>query len=152
MIKNYTSSVPASKSISYIEHRLVSFGASDIYKTYDAGKRLSGIFFTVNVNGRPTTFSLPANVENVYKILKRQVRRPKPGTEDRLREQAERSAWKLLADSIDVDLSLIEINQVEFLQKFLAYAVVDGSTRETLYDRMKRGGYRELEHKPEASS
>ena len=62
-----------------------------------------------------------------------------------LREQAERSAWKILSDSVDIDLSLVEINQVEFLQKFLAYVMVDGKTKETFYDRLKTNGFKMLE-------
>jgi hypothetical protein len=145
MIKNYTSTVPASRSVANIERRLVAFGANNIIKTYDENKTLSGIYFVVAVNGKEIPFKLPANVENVYKVISRSVRRPRPGTDERLREQAERSAWKILSDSVDIDLSLVEINQVEFLQKFLAYVMVDGKTKETFYDRLKSNGFKMIE-------
>jgi hypothetical protein len=144
MIKNYTSTVPASRSVANIERRLVSYGATNIIKRYD-DKTLSEICFVVAVQGKDVPFKLPAKVDSVYKVLMRKVRRPRPGTEDRLRDQAERSAWKILADSVDIDLSLIEIGQVEFMEKFLAYAVVNMNTRETLYDRLKGTGFKMLE-------
>lgn len=145
MIKNYTSTVPASRSVANIERRLVAFGATNIIKSYDPEKMLSEICFVVNVQGKDVPFKLPANTQKVYQVLMRSVRRPRPGTEGRLREQAERSAWKILDDSVGIDLSLIEIGQVEFMEKFLAYAVLNMATRETLYDRLKGNGFKMLE-------
>ena len=145
MIKNYTSTVPASRSVANIERRLVAFGATNIIKSYDQAKTLSEICFVVHVQGKDIPFKLPAKVDAVYKILMRKVRRQRPGTEERLREQAERSAWKILNDSVDIDLSMIEIGNAEFMEKFMAYAVINMDTRETLYDRMKDTGFKMLE-------
>lgn len=145
MIKNYTSTVPAARSVANIERRLVSFGASNIVKTYDEKKNLSGIYFTIKVNGKDIPFKLPAKIENVHKVISRQIKRPRPGTIERLLDQAERTAWKILDDSIACDLSLIEINQAEFMEKFLPYAVVDMVTKETFYDRLKGNGFKLLE-------
>jgi hypothetical protein len=145
MIKNYTSTVPASRSVSNIERRLVAFGATNIIKSYDQNKTLSEICFVANVQGRDVPFKLPAKVDAVYKILMRSVRRPRPGSEERIREQAERSAWKILNDSVDIDLSMIEIGNAEFMEKFMAYAVINMDTRETLYDRLKGTGFKMLE-------
>lgn len=62
-------------------------------------------------------------------------------------EQAERTAWKLVQDWVEVQLSMIQMKQADFVQVFLPY-VWDG--RETLYQRIKSTGYRAL--LPETSS
>jgi hypothetical protein len=107
MIKNYTSQVPANRSVNHIEDRLIAHGAINILKLYE-DKKLSGIAFIVNVNGKEMPFRLPARIDRVEKQLRGSVCRPRPGTMDRIANQAERTAWRLLADWIDVQMSLIE--------------------------------------------
>ena len=111
MIKNYTSDMPAVRSVNHIEQRLVESGAKNISKLY-LNKRLNGIAFVVSVNGVDMPFRLPARIDRVEKRLSSMVKRPRKGTMDRIVEQAERTAWKLLADWVDIQMSLIELDQV----------------------------------------
>jgi len=112
-------------------------------KEYDNQKRLAGIAFIIGVEGRDMPFRLPARAENCEKILKGAVRRPKEGTYDRIREQAERTAWKIVSDWIDVQMSLIELEQAEFLEIFLPYVYFPES-RQTFFQRVKEGGFKML--------
>lgn len=143
LIKNYTSTVPANRSISYIEHRLVKHGARDIIKRYGPGGELAEVCFTIVTQGRRIPFKLPARVDRVGKVLMGEVRRPRPDTEKRIKAQAERTAWKLLHDWVDIQLSLVELGQVEFLEVFLPY-VYDAAKEQTFFERMKSGGYKLL--------
>ena len=68
MIKNYTSSVPAAKSVAHIEDQLIRHGATEILKICENG-RLIGIAFCLMVSEVKTAFRLPANIENVEKYL-----------------------------------------------------------------------------------
>jgi len=143
MLKNYTSTVSVGRSVQHIEDCLVRHGARNIMKEYDNQKRLAGIAFIIGVEGRDMPFRLPARAENCEKILKGAVRRPKEGTYDRIREQAERTAWKIVSDWIDVQMSLIELEQAEFLEIFLPYVYFPES-RQTFFQRVKEGGFKML--------
>ena len=59
-IKNYTTKVPAVRSIDEIEKILVDFGATHIMKTYQDGL-VMGLAFRMENQG----YQLPANVEGV---------------------------------------------------------------------------------------
>lgn len=118
MLRNYTSTVAVSRSVQRIEEKLVAFGASDIMKSYD-NKTLKAIRFQYLMHGRKVPFELPARVEAVEKVLMKSVRRMQPGTRERIREQAERTAWKIVSDWVEIQLSLITLEQAEFAQLFM---------------------------------
>jgi hypothetical protein len=54
------------------------------------------------------------------------------------REQAERTAWKIIQDWIEVQMSMIQMQQADFREVFLAYAW-DG--KRTFFDRVREGGF-----------
>ena len=120
-LKNYTSSVSVVNSINKIEHRLVSAGATHIAKVYDDEKNVKGITFQIPVNDKSLIFKLPAKSESVFNVLWGEVRRPRPETKENIQQQAARTAWKLLSDWVDIQISLIKIQQVELLEVFLPY-------------------------------
>ena len=148
MIKNYTSSVPVERTIRRIEQDLAKAGACGILKDYDQG-RLTAISFRVNLpTGKMVTVRFPANAEAVYQSLRKQIRRPRQGTLENLRLQSDRTAWKLMQDWIEVQLSLIEMQQVDFLQVFLPY-VWDG--QRTYYQALKEQNFLALPETSETS-
>lgn len=141
-IKNYTSSATTARSVQHIEERLVMNGAKDILKTYEGG-RLSGIAFIVDAGGTDMPFRLPARVKNVENALKGSVKRPHRGTMERIEQQAERTAWKLLSDWVDVQMSLIELDQAKFMEVFLPY-VYDHASRKTYFEVVEERGFSNL--------
>lgn len=136
-LKNYTSGVPVGRTISRIEELLAQIGAKAIGKNY-AGGKVSSITFQIEVAGRNHLIRLPANPEAVYQAMRGEVKRPHNGTLDRLREQAERTAWKLQQDWLEVELSNIRLKQKEPLQSFLAY-LWDG--KRTSYQMLREQGF-----------
>jgi len=149
VVKNYTSQVPASRSVMRIEDRLVKNGAKNILKLYEQQK-LVGVAFIVITNGTEMPFRLPARVDRVAEKLRAAVKRPRrasggrKSTVDRIAEQAERTAWALLADWIDVQMSLVELDQVELVEVFMPY-IWDHSKNQTFFERMKTNGFAMLE-------
>lgn len=140
-IKNYTSTIPVDRTISRIEALLVRAGASNIQKDYREGA-LNSICFSVDgPNSKQLAVKLPANVDAVYKRMRADIKRPQPGTLNRLKEQSARTAWKLMQDWLEVQISLIQMEQVEFLQIFLPY-VWDG--KKTFYAALKAGEFKQL--------
>ena len=141
-IRNYTSTVSIDRSISLIEHCLVSVGATHIAKAYDNG-HAKAMLFQLEVNGTPLTFKLPARWEKVFDKMWKEVRKPHKGTKDKIMEQAERTAWKLLYDSVSVQTSNILIDQQEAVEAFFPY-LYDGKRDKTVYEIAKGNGFKQL--------
>lgn len=141
-LKNYTSETPAITSMGRIEINLVEAGATDISKRYQDGV-CTAITFRMEVNGIPMLFQLPANVEACYKVMFAEYKRPKPDTHKRVREQAERTAWKIVCDWVEVQLSMIRLEQAQAIQIFLPY-VYDPARNETFFDRLARNNFKQL--------
>jgi len=143
-LKNYTSTVSASKSISYIETKLAQNGASQILKLYDEEKRVSGICFIIPMNGFDMPFKLPARVKECEKVLLNNLsRRARPETKKRISAQAERTAWKILSDWVEAQMAMVELSQVELIQVFLAY-VYDHAQNKTYFEKIKEKGIQKL--------
>lgn len=141
-IKNYTSGVPAEKSISKIEKILVELGANHINKHYESGK-ITAISFLIMVNGRTIPFRLPAKVDMIEKVLLKGIKKPRKGTYDKIYEQSERTAWKLICDWVEIQASMINMEQAEIIEVFLPY-VYDLSSDTTFYQSIKQGGFKQL--------
>lgn len=146
-LKNYSSSVQASTTISYIETYLADCGVSGITKEFDRGQPVA-VSFHVAMEGRTFTVRLPANVDMVQELLWREYVtshvRPKKTKED-FREQASRTAWKIQQDWVQVQMSLIKLKQADFLQVFLAF-IWDG--QQTFYEQLHGAKFKAL---PESS-
>jgi hypothetical protein len=146
MIKNYTSTVPVNRSVQHIEDCLIRHGAKNIMKLYDDEKKLESLCFIIAVDGKDIPFKLPASADRVEKVLKAAVKKPTAATYDRIKEQAERTAWKLQSDWVDIQMSLIELDQVEIMQVFLAY-VYFPAQKQTYFEKIKGSGYPMLTEK-----
>ena len=142
-LKNYTSSVPVLDSISRIEFRLSQAGATHIGKTYVDQKPV-GIMFQIDVNGMPMSFKLPAKPDKVFEYM---IKQKKQGFKDNVREttrlQADRTAWKILSDWVEIQISLIELDQAEPMEVFMQY-LYDGKKDKTLYEIAKGDGFKML--------
>lgn len=138
-IKNYTSTVEASRSMARIEELLVEIGANNINKKYE-NKVCTGITFLYfdNQLGQTLAFHLKAQVEEVFNILWKEVKRPQANTKETLKAQANRTAWKVLSDWTEIQCTMILLGQAKPLQMFLPF-VYDVKNEETLYDKVVSG-------------
>lgn len=144
MLKNYTSSMPATRSISYIEAKLAQNGAREILKLYDDGGRVTGICFIVPLNGQDMPFKLPAKVAECEKVLSANLSpRTRPETRKKIPLQAERTAWKILLDWVEAQMAMIELAQVELMEVFLPY-VYDHQKKQTFFEQIKEKKYKAL--------
>lgn len=141
-LKNYTSEVPAITSMGKIERALVEAGATDISKKYTDGVCTS-ITFRMMVNQVPLFFQLPAKVDACFKVLWGEVKRPKADTRQRTRAQAERTAWKIVSDWVEIQLSMIQLEQAEAMQVFLPY-VYNPATEQTFFEHLKANNFKQL--------
>jgi hypothetical protein len=63
-------------------------------------------------------------------------RRARPETRKKLPEQAERTAWKIVADWVDAQMAMIELAQIEFMEVFLPY-LYDASSEQTYFEKLR---------------
>lgn len=156
-LKNYTSNVPVSQTIYRIEQVLIRCGVVGIAKEYTgANGEISAITFRVNDNGREFQVRLPADTgkaldalwldyANGDKLTPDGKALQWPGQKRKRRqdfaEQSQRTAWKIIQDWIEVQMSMIQMRQAEPVEVFLPY-VWDGRT--TVFNRIKESGYRAL--------
>lgn len=142
MIKNYTSGVPVERTLMRIEEALVKGGAMNISKDYKDGALVAVCFAVLNPqSGQRLAVRLPVNADGVYQAMRSAIKRPRSGTLSKLQDQAIRTAWKLIQDWVEVQMSLIAMQQADFLQVFLPY-VWDG--KKTFYTALKDQGFKML--------
>jgi len=138
-IKNYTSSIEASRSMARIEELLVEVGATNVNKQY-ADKVCTGITFLLFDQQLQQTlaFHLKAQVGECFTILWKDVKRPQANTKIILHQQANKTAWKILSDWTEIQCSMILLGQAKPLQMFLPF-VYDMKSNETFFDKVSSG-------------
>ncbi|MFA5265683.1 MAG: hypothetical protein WC378_17830 [Opitutaceae bacterium] len=145
MIKNYTSTVPVETSIQRIEAKLAVAGASGIMKLYGPDKKVTPLVFRFDLQGRSFSFRIPANSSACFDAMWKEHclkhSRVRPETQQTIKEQAHRTAWKLVQDWVEIQISMIVLKQVEFLEVFLPYAW-DG--KQTYFEALKQNQYKAL--------
>lgn len=158
-LKNYTSDVPVSQTIYRIEQILIRCGVSGIMKEYAAAPPgcVSAITFQLETPSGKITIRLPADDKAATDVLwldyvgidelngKRDAFLYPHGRKKKNRsdfvEQGSRTAWKIIQDWVEVQMSMIVLKQAEPLQVFLPY-VYNG--KETYYAAIKAGGFHGL--------
>lgn len=132
-IKNYTTQVPANRSIQEIQDALVRHGAVGMIYRYEKGTgKIEALEFGLEVKGRGVAFSLPVNWRKFEAVLKQQeVRRAND------EEYVYRVAWRCIRDWVMAQLALYETEIVELPQVFLPFAT--GRDGKTIYEQVTSG-------------
>ena len=144
-LKNYTTEVPARRSVDEIQKKLINHGATSLIINYGPDKEPVSVSFIIETSQGHLPFRLPAKVEQVEKILLGMRKRP-PETWHydydsvmaRVKKQAARVAWRIIRDWVDAQLAIIETEMVTVEQVFLPYMLMEGrdiTLYETLVDR-----------------
>lgn len=131
-LKNYTTEVPAATSIGRIEDLLVRAGALNINKTYANG-RVEALSFILQIGDEQIPFRLPAKIDKVALWLRK--RSPK-AKEETIQTQAARITWKQLQEWVHLQLSMVEIDQLEKMEVFMPF-LLDIAKNMTLFEKTK---------------
>ena len=133
-IKNYTTSVPANRSIQEIQDSLVRHGAIGVLLEYERGTgRIAALKFQLDLSGQKMAFLLPVDWKKFQAVLKAQ-KVSRWNDED----YVYRVSWRNVRDLVLAQMALYETQMVELPQVFLPYAITkDGVS--TLYDRVLTG-------------
>jgi hypothetical protein len=151
-LKNYTSEVPVSQTIYRIEQVLIQCGVTAIAKDYGLGAKVVAITFKVDgPDGHPMAIRLPANEAAAQEALWKdyigddllpdgKLKWPsrKRRTKESFKDQGERTAWRIVKDWVEVQMSMIQCGQADILQVFLPY-VFDGKV--TYYQALKEAKF-----------
>jgi hypothetical protein len=141
-IKNYTSSVPAERTISLIEQELVHIGVTHIEKSYENGTP-SGIIFSIAMpHAKKLSFKIPANIEAALDIIKT-IPEYKSKNKEWLKSQANRTAWRIVFNWIEIQVAMVQLKQADAMQVFLPYAY-NAQSQQTFYDKIKGNEYKLL--------
>lgn len=131
-IKNFSTKVPAARTVMEIEQLLMQLGATEIRKTNN-GQFITEIIFMYEERGHKIAFKIPANFDKVHELLKKS--KPTGISKQRAnsREHAYNVGWRIVKDWIHSHLTMLQINAVSVPQLFLSYAY-DQTSGKTVYE------------------
>lgn len=124
-ILNYSTKIDIYTTLGEIQGQLVKHGAKKILQEYDDDGKITALSFMVNTPQGMRGIRLPANVDAVQSVLKKQKKQSD-------REHSERVAWRILKDWIEAQMAILESEMVQFDQIFLPYIV--RKSGQTIYD------------------
>lgn len=134
-VLNYSTKVPAARTIGEVQAMLAAHGAARVAVDYTGGKP-SGITFSLTTVHGSRVFTLPVDVGAMHRLLLAEddAGRLKTGlvATRSSREQAERVAWRIIKDWVEVQLVLVQTEMAAMDQIFLPYLQIDTGGR-TLY-------------------
>jgi len=129
-ILNYTTQVATEKTAIEIQMLLVKAGVKGFMTQFDDDGVMTGITFQLNTSNGAMYFTLPANIDKLYVVLQN----ADIGRKYKTREQAARTAWRIIKDWIKAQLAFIETDMVDMVEVFLPYMQTENG--ETVYKRL----------------
>lgn len=139
-ILNYTTEVPAEKTVGEIQAILAKAGAQAIMCEYHLGGGIpSHLSFRILTAHGLITFRLPCNIDKVLAVLKKDKR-----VENRYRNEAQaaRVAWRILKTWVQAQMAIIETDMATVVQVFLPYA--QDKEGKTVIERFEGSGFKAL--------
>ena len=132
-LKNYTTTIPAERSIAEIEQMLLDFGVNNFMKKRDENgiKRFSIIMFTIEINGKHLPFKLPADTEKVAEYLWQDYKNTRTRwkkTKEDFEKEAYNITWRIIKDWVHAQLSIVATDMVKIEEVFLPYLMIDNKT------------------------
>jgi hypothetical protein len=119
-LKNYTTKVPAKRSVDEITEMLQKHGASGVLTEFEKGTgKIEALSFKVELNGQSVVFRLPLRYKEAGQVLADQGIRRADYDED----YVYRVAWRILRDWVDVQMALVELQMAKMEEIFLPYAI-----------------------------
>jgi hypothetical protein len=128
-ILNYTTEIPAERTVGDITSLLIRKQAKSITTDFDESGELCSISFVMPIGGVPIRFLLPSNVTGVEQALLRDEpwsSRRNCGQiayADKMKRKAKWVAWRILYDWVKAQIALVESNQAQAAQVFMPFAV-----------------------------
>ena len=123
-ILNYTTSVPAMRTIGQIQGKLAEHGAQAVMMNYEQG-RVASLAFQVDGPAGLLSIKLPVDLKSTLKVMERDGLQRRYLTED----HAYRVSWRIIKDWLEAQMALLDTEMVKMEQIFLPYVMTkDGKT------------------------
>lgn len=139
---NYSTKVPAAKTVGEIMQLLNAHGASSVTIDFDDDKDPTALRFTLKTPHGPMPFKLSANVDGIFARLGQEATAKLIRREYVNYPQAYRTAWRVLKDWTLAQIAVIESNLMAPDEAFFQYIVTPGGT--TVYEEFKSHGMKLL--------
>lgn len=136
-LANYTTGVPVSRSVQWIQDLLAQAGAKAIMLDYENGEP-SAVTFRIDQNEQQLGFRLPCDWRKTLLVLDKS-KIPRRLCSD---EHAKRVAWRCIHDWIRAQIALVEIGAAKIDQVMLPYAITNNG--QTLYERIEHAGLKQI--------
>lgn len=130
---NYTTKIPAVKTVAEIQGILAVHGAREILIEYGEGGSVEALSFMIETPSGKLPIRLPVNPDPILKVLQRQKSMGKLRSSIPIdHAQAVRIAWRIIKDWVEAQMAILETEMVRMEQIFLPYIVTDSG--KTLYE------------------
>ena len=140
---NYTTKIPAQRTLSEISVLLAKKGATEIMTMFDSNGQPDGLKWRVKTQNGPTAFAMPVNIDAIFKIMTRN--RVHVTNATLRRTQATNTAWRIIKDWVDVQMALLETEMVDLEEIFLPYMLFGDKT---VYQTLQAGEFPALQAAP----
>jgi hypothetical protein len=129
--------IAPTRSAAEVSACLIQAGATQIATDYEAGK-VSGLRWAMRFNGRDVLFVMPTRIEPVYQLLlKRRTTFVDSNDKIRLREKAERVAWRQLLRWVQAQCAMIDCGMVKPAEVFMPY--IEYAPGKTMFEALEAG-------------
>ncbi len=150
-LKNYTTEIPAQKTIGEIEEILVKYGATDTWKQYDEAGKITSLNFAVRTEFGKMPFRLSIDAEVISVVLREQAKQGLRGISRKQAwdiEHARNVGWRIIRDWIDAQMAMVSLKMRKLEQIFLADAF-DMRTEKTFFQILQDKKYPGLLMEPQ---
>lgn len=135
---NYTTQIPADKTIAECQRLLGRHGAAAVAVHFNMEGRADGMSFMLRTPHGERHFTLPVDTAAMLRLLTNQRNQGKLKSHGKggvaaltTPEHAERVAWRVIKDWLEAQLAMIDAQMATLDQVMLPYLRVDGE--KTLY-------------------
>lgn len=134
LVENYTTKISAAKTAAQVQELLAAHGANRVMVEYDQGHPRA-VSFEILTDFGLRQFTLPVDVEAMHALLKAEKKSGRlPSISASLAQDpihAERVAWRVVAEWLRAQMTLVASKMAPIDQVMLPYLVTD--TGRTLY-------------------
>ncbi len=136
---DYTSKVPASRTVAQVQAILVEHGARAVMMEYDDRGRITALAFNIKMPNGDLPIRLPIDAAATLRVLQCQADNREIPARYAKEDHAYRVAWRIIKDWVEAQMSLLETEMVKMEEIFLPYVITPGG--QTIYQVMAGKGF-----------